>query len=68
MTPGLVVGLLMLGGGALLLLQADSLFERSRRPGTRWVIPEARRLLVIRGAGAIYLLIGVLLVLGNLRR
>jgi len=61
----LVLMLIFLGTGVALLVYAPSLVERSKRPGSRWIVPEANRLTVLRLAGGFYTLIGLLIAYGT---
>ena len=61
------IGLVLLGLGLFLVIRSAALFEGSKRSGVRWRIPEGQRLLVIRGVGGFYALLGALILYTALR-
>ena len=61
------IGVVLLGLGLFLVVRSSSIFERSKRPGARWRIPEGQRLTVIRGMGGFYAFLGFLILYKALR-
>ena len=60
----LAVAFALCVGGVVTLVNADVIMARSMREGSRWIIPQKRRLLVIRAAGGFYAVVGLLLAYG----
>jgi hypothetical protein len=63
-----VIGLVLILGGAMMLVYSRSIVERSKQQnGGRWMVPVSWRLPFIRTAAVFYLAVGMLVVYGGVR-